>query len=354
MLHATFCPFVVVAGSGLTRQAKIAIKIAGSLMSPKSNCFAVALLLGPSCAFACKCAPSPLPKDGTAPVSSAVCNHLPDSNVRGKAIFVGTVVDVYPRSVGHMAELWERGSGRKLSEEHPPNLTELKELILLMWRESLTSSEVTRILSADSEDALDNVLDEAFGWGFARRGRLKVSERFVGAPDDAFELYTGFGGGDCGVGFNLGEQYLVFATQDETPRRWRTTICSGTQSVLYAEEEVRTLRAWKTGESLPPRIYGSVWDSTHLGDAGDTGEIALPRVEVRLSGDNSDRVTFTDVHGRFKFDDLVPGRYRIMVQLPGWQLASWSPGRGEIDLTKASCAELRLDVEEATQRHSPR
>jgi hypothetical protein len=273
---------------------------------------------------------------------------LPDPSVTGEAIFVGIVTDVYPRSVEYLTELWEKLSGRKYSEEHPPTLTELKEIVLLMWRESLNSSEITKLLAANSDEELDSVVDEAFGWGFPRRVRLNVMERFLGEANAEFELFTGMGGGDCGVSFESGEQYLVFAFQDEKTGRWRTTICSGTKETLYANEDVRTLRAWKAGQILPPRIYGSVWDWTDRGNREERGSTPLSNVEVRASTKGTDLVTFTDGQGRFKFDDLRPGRYRVTLQLPGWRL--WAEDRREIDLTTARCAELLLSVEQNSFR----
>jgi hypothetical protein len=310
--------------------------------------FTVAIVLAPPCALACKCA-LPVPaNDGAAPLSRAVCNHLPDPSVDGEAVFVGIVTDIYPRSVEYLTQLWERLSGRKLSEEHPPTVTELKEVALLMWRESLNRSEITKLLAANSDEELDSVVDEAFGWGFPRRVRLKVMERFVGVAKAEFELFTGMGGGDCGVAFEAGKQYLVFASQDEYTGRWRTTICSGTREALDANEDIRTLRAWTVGQSLPPRIYGSVWDWTDRGNPEERGSMPLSNVEVRASAKGTDLATFTDGQGRFKFDDLKPGRYRVTLQLPGWRL--WVEDRREIDLTTARCAELRFSAEQNSVR----
>src|SRR5947199_9263450 len=48
----------------------------------------------------------------------------------------------------------------------------------------------------------------------SRKARIRVDESFGGIPADVRELdvFTGSGGGDCGIRFQPGEVYLVAAT----------------------------------------------------------------------------------------------------------------------------------------------
>ena len=68
---------------------------------------------------------------------------------------------------------------------------------------------------------------------------LSVERVWNGAPKDTIEILTGFGGGDCGYPFVEGEQYVVFASADNsvppTARRLLIAdICSHTTEAKNA------------------------------------------------------------------------------------------------------------------------
>jgi hypothetical protein len=52
---------------------------------------------------------------------------------------------------------------------------------------------------------------------------FKVVKSFKGKPKSLKKLYSGFGGGDCGIPFNVGFQYIIY-TNDGI-----ADICSGSQ-----------------------------------------------------------------------------------------------------------------------------
>lgn len=52
---------------------------------------------------------------------------------------------------------------------------------------------------------------------------FKLVKSLKGNPKTLKKLYSGFGGGDCGIPFNVGFQYIIY-TNDGT-----TSICSGSQ-----------------------------------------------------------------------------------------------------------------------------
>jgi hypothetical protein len=243
----------------------------------------------PACGWACSCAPPP---PNASPGSQALCNRLTNADGNAAAVFVGVVSEVYPSS--------------------------LKERIALY---------------RDKKDPAGTIR-----WPKPKRVRLRVLEPFVNAPGERFELFTGWDGGDCGIPFEAGQTYLVFAHRDRWDRGWITTICSGTVAASYAGQDIRTLRAWRAGVSLAPRIYGAV----HAGEHYDPAR----NVEVRLTGSEVMRSTFTDADGRFLFDDLPAGRYRVAVTASGWRLSVMG-ARGEIDLIANRCAELSLYLEAA-------
>jgi hypothetical protein len=68
---------------------------------------------------------------------------------------------------------------------------------------------------------------------------LNVVRVWNGAPTDTIEILTGFGGGDCGYPFVVGEQYVVFASPDNSapptaPRLLIADICSHTTEAKNA------------------------------------------------------------------------------------------------------------------------
>lgn len=66
--------------------------------------------------------------------------------------------------------------------------------------------------------------------------------------DKLVKVRTGIGGGDCGVFFKEGEQYIVYAFEDEKGQPfYRTTTCATTKA--YDKQEYRALKKLKRGNS---------------------------------------------------------------------------------------------------------
>jgi hypothetical protein len=85
-----------------------------------------------------------------------------------------------------------------------------------------------------------------------------VEERYKGAKRiDTIKVRTGFGNGDCGFEFHLGQKYLIYA-QDEHEIKYkqkkigrsrkqlkgiyRTNICWRTKSISLATEELEKIK----------------------------------------------------------------------------------------------------------------
>lgn len=60
-----------------------------------------------------------------------------------------------------------------------------------------------------------------------------------------------------------------------------------------------------------------------------------------------ERRTVSHSGGRFRFDLVPPGRYRVQVSLPGWQLLNASSGDEEVELSPTGCAEMPIILEPA-------
>lgn len=62
---------------------------------------------------------------------------------------------------------------------------------------------------------------------------FEVARSFKGEPQNLkAQVLTGHGGGDCGVPFQIGQQYLVFARISPASKDYRTNICMRTASVM--------------------------------------------------------------------------------------------------------------------------
>jgi hypothetical protein len=128
-------------------------------------------------------------------------------------------------------------------------------------------------LLATDERELDRL-----GFDQRRQARMEVLENFVGADGSQFTLYTAVDGPACGFDFTEGGTYLMEAHRRPGSDTWQVTSCSRTRSVDRADEDLRVLRAWKTGQRLPGRISGQIIDRRNSA----TGKA----FQVRLLGAN--------------------------------------------------------------------
>jgi hypothetical protein len=284
-------------------------------------------------AFACSCV-------GGQPF----CNALPTTTDDQTAIFVGVVRSVYPTG---SVEDYVRAlyPNPQTSGSLTPSIDDLRNGLLRWWHGVLTAEEEQRLKDAKTESELQTPLKGLF-WTMPRRVQLEVLERFTGPAADRLELFTGIGGGDCGVDFKSGESFLVVAKHDPTTDRWSSTICSRTRPARYAGSDLAALRAWKKGETPEPTAYGTVEDWTNRGDGFGVGSRPLANLRLRLRSGEEEKKAITDADGHFDFAGLAHKVYLFDADLPGWRFQSTSEGRRNIDLTKAGCSELFLSMEE--------
>jgi len=79
---------------------------------------------------------------------------------------------------------------------------------------------------------------------------FEVSEWFKGTSTATQKIYTGAGGGDCGFYFEVGEQYIVYATLDGVYKelgtsKMQTNICDRTNKLSELAEDLSQLRKRK-------------------------------------------------------------------------------------------------------------
>lgn len=228
------------------------------------------------------------PASGCLCFSTPMCGQV-ESLPKSDAVFVGSVVDVWP----------SRKSLSTASRRLP--LPALRRLILQRWRGALSSEEEEYIRTTQDRDAIES------RYAIMQRVRFVVSEGFVGPPIS--EVYTDVS--SCGYRFEPGRVYLVNSSRDGT--RYRTGACWRTSQVESddALEDLKTLRAWKSGAPLPPRIYGRIHSADLRTDT-----------RVRLKDDREERSVPLSANGRFSIDNLEKKQYRRLKTSVGTESAS--------------------------------
>ncbi|MFJ7934746.1 hypothetical protein [Sporosarcina sp. NPDC096371] len=84
-----------------------------------------------------------------------------------------------------------------------------------------------------------------------------VNETWKGTNETEIEITTGYGGGDCGVAFIVGQSYLVYANLSDMYKRksLSTTICSPTKALGDASEDLTILGKGQVPTHVTSPIY---------------------------------------------------------------------------------------------------
>jgi hypothetical protein len=92
-----------------------------------------------------------------------------------------------------------------------------------------------------------------------------------------------------------------------------------------------------------PRVHGTITD-----DAGGP----LVGAQVSLNGP-AVYTAVSDHKGRYAFDDIATGQYKLIVGYMGMRGGEWAIGNAEHEVHVASGAEVRQDVSVHVQREAP-
>lgn len=94
-------------------------------------------------------------------------------------------------------------------------------------------------------------------WGIYTVATIRVSAQYRGPKQQTVTVITGVGGGDCGVEFKPGEEYLIFAEKGPGGNLF-TEICLGTDLLERDVAERRVLRGEGTTGSAPGNAASSL------------------------------------------------------------------------------------------------
>lgn len=174
--------------------------------------------------------------------------------------------------------------------------------------------------------------------------KFSVLQTFHGVEGAEVEVSTGQGGGDCGYGFRRGESYLVYANVGRDGRTLMASICSRTQPLSQAAEDLEFLRglgARGPGVSIDVTVVRSR-HSVKGGDAEPLG--GLPGARVTVEGAGESREVRTDAEGRARLAGLRPGTYKIKLTPPEGLTANRD--EQEVTIADRGCASVHYAVQD--------
>lgn len=150
--------------------------------------------------------------------------------------------------------------------------------------------------------------------------------------------------GDCGYDFQLGETYLVYANNEEGADYYFTSTCMRTKRLSEAGEDLPYLYFYKNQPESSSRVEGFAtgdrksqlaMDALH--DPAAIGS-PLSGVILQLQSDRSTRYSETDGNGRFVFDGVPDGGYRLSAFAAGYpKPAQLLAGPRHLTIKEKSC-----------------
>jgi len=266
----------------------------------------------------------------------SVCNEVA---AEGSIVFIGEVLSITPKALGYWnpsrRAVWDslNASYDRVAENPSTQaILEWKEAIRRLFPD-LPQKLQQELSQASTHGALLKVFNEVTGGG--TEVRFRVETVFRGDDDDnddkddnnpapkkEFSVWTPFG--DCGVDFQTGERYLVFAVSDEGTGDVETNSCMRTRRVSDAGRDLGYLYFYKNHAKAAGRLEGvATYDSGFQPDYGSaldrskTGEPAAG-VVLELQSSQGARYATSDTEGWFVFDGLAPGEYKISAYARGF------------------------------------
>lgn len=164
---------------------------------------------------------------------------------------------------------------------------------------------------------------------FAPRGvKFSVEQAYSGVTGTEIEVFTGLGGGDCGVGFRTGQRYLVYAFRFQD--KLTTSICTRTRPFSQATEDLAFLGTLATARP-GVTIHGGISRPEKTKDEPLSSDIL-----ITIEGESQRKEVRPDAEGRYRVSSLPPGKYKVTLKLPD-TLTTYQ-NETEITVTDRGCA----------------
>ncbi|HXJ38060.1 MAG TPA: carboxypeptidase-like regulatory domain-containing protein [Bryobacteraceae bacterium] len=255
-------------------------------------------------------------------ITYPICPEVAASDV----VFIGVAESVQPTFLDY----WRSADGGKLPVDEMARLHEagtpaaLEKLrsIYLELAGDLSEPDRLQLVTAKSFRELEGVFNSITAGGVRTRFRVIKSYKSRKGKDDdddekpAKEVVIWTDAGECGIHFQTGETYMVYADNDEETGRLRTSICYRTQRLSDAGQDLSYLFYFERGGAQSSRLEGYVTNKRDQDRPTYTDHIEAPvgGMAVTLDTPGGHRfVTTSDSAGRFWFDGLARGDYQLSV-----------------------------------------
>ena len=272
---------------------------------------ALVAAFAPVPAWACKCL-----------ITYPVCQETAASDV----VFIGVAESIQPKFLDY----WRLpDAGRlpvdelaRLHQEGTPAALEKLRTLYLDLAGDLSEPDRLQLVTAKSFRELEGVFNSITAGGVRTRFRIIKSYKSRSGKDDddedaakpPKEVVIWTAADDCGIHFQTGETYMVYADNDEETGRLRTSICYRTRRLSDAGQDLSYLFYYARGGVASTRLEGYVTNKRDQDRPTYTDHIESPAagVTVALEAPGGGRfVTSSDDAGRFWFDGLAKGDYQL-------------------------------------------
>jgi hypothetical protein len=299
----------------------------------------------------------------------SACNEVHEPG----AVFIGTVVSAAPSFMSKWNPLphpslqaLNSADERYLADRSAANLAAIKDAFRKLFP-ALPEEEQKQVENASTHSALVSLFSSVLNHG--QKVRLKVRTMFRNGDDDDdkadddddakasefLDVWTPFG--DCGVDFQPGETYLVYANNDEETNILETETCTRTRRVTDASDDLAYLFFYKDRKNPAGRVDGfATFDQlyqVHRSAKSDPDRIDQPAagVIIELKSAAGPRYTTTNADGRFVFDALPPGDHQVTAYAPGFpEKVKLLSGPRIFHVDARGCASQTLLVPKDTQQ----
>jgi hypothetical protein len=263
-----------------------------------------------------------------------------DQTVSSDVVFIGTVESIEPMFLSRW-NLSSQGSMASLNQAyidaraHPSNASigRLKDA----YREAFPDAAgdlQNRLQSANTAAGVASLFYSGLGRGM--QVHFKVRTLFKNQDDDnkdkkkdgdddvkSLDVWTPFG--ECGFDFQAGETYVVYGNYDEgSANSLSTDVCTRTRRLSDAGDDLAFLFFYKDqpaassrleGFATTDELYRMTFDRAHNPE-NIRAPVAGAVIELQASG--LTRFAETGPSGRFVFDGLPTGSYRVSAYAAGY------------------------------------
>jgi hypothetical protein len=304
--------------------------------------------LMPVPALACKCL-----------LSYSICQEVASTDL----VFIGTVESVEPRFLDpwHASESASQTPIDEITrlqrDDSQSSLARLRDIYLKMFG-GLADGYKRQLEDARTHKELDAVFNSLAGQGtqtrFAVRTffrRPKDGDSLEGAPMTSLVVWTG--SGDCGIHFQQGETYLVFADDDEETGRLETSVCYRTKRLSDAGADLPYLYFFQNGGGKSSRLEGFITDERFQDRPLNVDKIDSPVADIVVGLKSGEQSTYTssDVQGRYFFDGLAGGEYDVSAFDSGFpRTVRLLAGPARVHVPDKSCASQVLVIPKSTPK----